>query len=156
ALRRVVKERPLSSNAVDRLAALVAPRNPREALGIQAAWAFELARSPRAEALLTQLARKAKTEVADVELAAKLYARAAQVAEKPLPLRLERAELLRDAGRSGELISELLEVAQLQHALGDTEGALKSWEEEAGLAEGLSRVDEALRTLQAMAEVCEE
>src|SRR5581483_9819416 len=48
-LRRVVKERPFSQAAVDRLAALVAPRSPREALGIQADWAAQLTRSPKAE-----------------------------------------------------------------------------------------------------------
>lgn len=156
ALRRVVKERPLSQNAVERLAALVAPRNPREALGILAEHATQLAPSPRTEKLLLQLARRARDEVADVELAAKLYGKAAEVTEDAVSIRAERAELLRQAGRSGELMQELLEIAQAKLQAGDVEGALEAWQEEAGLAEGLSRVDEALRTIQAMAEVCEE
>ncbi len=157
ALRRVAKERPLSQSAVERLAALVAPRNPREALGILAEHATQLAASPRTEKLLLQLARRARDEVADVELAAKLYARAAESStDDAVAIRSERAELLRQAGRSGELMQELLEIAQAKLQAGDVEGALEAWEEEAGLAEGLSRVDEALRTIQAMAEVCEE
>jgi len=156
ALRRVVRERPLSQAAVERLAGLVAPKSPREALGILADWASQLTKSPRAEQLLLSLARRAKTEVADVELASKLYGKAAEVAEDSLLIRAERAELLRESGKSGDLMQELLEIAQARHAAGDVEGALEAWEEEAGLAEGLSRVDEALRTIQAMAEVCEE
>jgi tetratricopeptide (TPR) repeat protein len=156
ALRRVVKERPLSQPAVERLAGLVAERSPREALGIQADWASRLSRSPKAAAELLDLARRARTEVADVDLASTLYGKAAEASEKPLPIRDERAALLREAGKSGELMQELLEIAVARHAGGDVEGALAAWEEEAGLAEGLSRVDEALRTLQAMAEVCEE
>ncbi|MBS1148486.1 MAG: Exonuclease SbcC [Myxococcaceae bacterium] len=155
-LRRVSQERPLNSVAIERLAALVQPRNPREALGLLAAHARALSPSPRTVERLLQLARRAREELADFELPAELYARAAEQAEAPLPIRLERAKLLRDAGRTGELMGELLQIAQLQLTSGEVEAALDTYQEEAELALQAGRVDEALKSLQAMAELCDE
>jgi|GEM_PF-456460 len=155
-LRRVTQERPLNAIAVERLAALVQPRNPREAIGLLATHARALSASPRTVERLLQLARRARVELADFDLPAELYARAAEQSEAALPIRLERASLLRDSGRTGELMGELLQIAQLQLMGGDVEAALAAWQEEADLALQSGRVDEALKSLQAMAELCDE
>ncbi len=155
-LRRLWQERPLNAVAVERLAALVYPRNPREALGLLATHARALSPSPRTVERLLQLARRAREELADFDLPAELFARAAEQSEAALPIRLERAKLLRDAGRTGELMGELLQVAQLQLMGGEVEATLETYGEQAELALQAGRVDEALKSLQTMAELCDE
>ncbi|MFZ5443840.1 MAG: tetratricopeptide repeat protein [Myxococcota bacterium] len=153
-LRRVVSERPLNAHAVARLAALVAARDPRAAFELRARWTETLTPSARTGELLLELAREAFRAHRDVEASVRLYGKAAACAEHPLPVRLETAEVLRETGRTGELMAELAEIAQLELTQGDLEGALAAWDEEARLAEGSGRIDDALRTLSAMAEVC--
>jgi tetratricopeptide (TPR) repeat protein len=154
ALRRVVRERPLNASALERLATLVSARAPREGFELRARWTEGLSRSERTAERLLELAREAHRQWDDVDSAARLYARAAEATEAPLPVRLEAAGVLRGAGRTAELMRELAEVAQLQLLEGDLDAALASWDEEARLAEGAGRVDDALRTLAAMTEVC--
>ena len=153
-LRRVVTERPLNGQAVERLAALVAVRDPRAGFELRARWAETLSKSARTAALLLELAREASKAHRDVESSTRLYVKAAAAAEEPLPIRLEAAQVLREAGRTAELMTELAEIAQLQLTSGDLEGALTAWDEESRLAEGSGRIDDALRTLSAMADVC--
>lgn len=153
-LRRVVTERPLNANAVERLSALVAQRDPRAAFDIRARWAQTLSRSVRTSELLLDLAREAHQKHRDLEVAARLFALSAAASDEPLAIHLESAGVLRQAGRTAELMSLLAEIAQLQLTSGDVDGALASWAEEAGLAEGSGRIDDALRTLSAMTEVC--
>ncbi len=155
-LRRVVTERPLNGHAVERLATLVAARDPRAGFELRARWAETLSKSSRTAELLLELAREASKVHRDVESSTRLYVKAAAAAEEPLPVRLEAADALRAAGRTAELMTELAEIAQLQLTTGDFEGALTVWDEEARLAEGSGRIDDALRTLSAMAEVCSE
>ncbi len=155
-LRRVVTERPLNGNAVERLAALVALKDPRAGFELRARWTETLSRSERTAELLLELAREAIRAHRDVETSTRLYGKAAGASEHPLPVRLELAEVLRNAGRTGELMAELAEIAQLELTTGDLEGALAAWDEEARLAEGSGRIDDALRTLSAMADVCSE
>lgn len=155
-LRRVVTERPLNGNAVERLAELVGTRDPRAGFDLRARWAETLSKSSRTAELLLELAREANKVHRDVEASTRLYVKAAAAADEPLPVRLESAEVLREAGRTAELMSELAEIAQLQLTEGDFDGALTAWDEEARLAEGSGRIDDALRTLSAMADVCSE
>lgn len=155
-LRRLHQERPLNRAAVERLAALLEDDSPREALGLLADYALSLSPGPHTQELLVSLARRAYAQVADVELASKLLAKAVSNAPSEIALREERAQLLRDAGRPGELMVELLEIAQAKLSKHDVEGALKAYEEESVLAENLSRTDDALRTVIAMAELCED
>ncbi|MDP2273446.1 MAG: flagellar hook-length control protein FliK [Archangium sp.] len=155
-LRRVVTERPLNGQAVERLAALVAARDPRAGFELRARWAETLSKSSRTGELLLELAREANAVHHDVETSTRLYVKAADAAESPLPVRLEAAAVLRAAGRTAELMTELAEIAQLQLTEGDFDGALTAWDEEARLAEGSGRIDDALRTLSAMADVCSE
>ncbi|MEW5741363.1 MAG: hypothetical protein AB1938_20745 [Myxococcota bacterium] len=156
ALRRVVQERPLSGHAVERLAALVARRDVKGAFELRARFAESLSRSARSAGLLLELAREAHQRHGDLELAHRLYARAAESSDAPLPVRQEAVALLREAGRTAELMVELHELAQLFVVAGDIDAALAAWDEETRLAEGAGRIDDALRTLTAMAELCEE
>lgn len=156
ALRRVVQERPLNARAVERLAQVVSRRDAKAGFELRARYAQSLAASPRTAALLLDLAREAHRAHGDVDAASRLYARAAEASDAPLPVRQEAVGLLRDAGRTAELMTALHEVAQLHVVQGDVDAALAAWHEEAGLAEGAGRLDDALRTLTAMAELCEE
>lgn len=153
-LRRVVSERPLNGAAVEKLSALVSARDPRAGFELRARWAETLSKSPRTAELLVELAREANATHHDLPAASRLFSKAAEASDAPLAVRLELTKLLRTAGRVGELMTELQEVAQLQLTSGDVDGALTSWAEEARLAEGNGRIDEALRTLSAMADVC--
>ncbi len=153
-LRRVVTERPLNANAVERLAALVAAKDPRAGFELRARWAETLSKSPRTAELLLALAREAVATHQDVDAASRLYAKSAAATDAPLEVHVEHAQVLRTAGRTAELMTELQELAQLQLTSGDLDGALASWGEEARLAEGSGRIDDALRTLSAMADVC--
>lgn len=155
-LRRVVTERPLNAQAVERLAALVSLSDARGGFELRARWAETLSRSPRTSELLLALAREADTVHGDLAVASRLFLKSAEAADDSLPIRLEHVELLRGAGRTAELMTELQEVAQLQLTSGDLDGALAAWSEEARLAEGSGRIDDALRTLSAMADVCAE
>jgi tetratricopeptide (TPR) repeat protein len=154
ALRRVVKERPLNGGALEALAALVARRDPREGFELRARWTEGLSRSVRTAERLLELAREAHRVHGDADVAARLYARAAEATDAPLPVRQEAVEVLRASGRTAELMRELAEVAQLELVDGRLDAALAAWDEEARLAEGTGRVDDALRTLAAMTEVC--
>ncbi|MFZ5471849.1 MAG: flagellar hook-length control protein FliK [Myxococcota bacterium] len=155
-LRRLVQERPLHSLAVERLAALVHPARPREAIELLAAHAGELAASERAVQLLVELSGRAREELADVELSAQLLRRAAERSPQPLALYRSLAELYRESGRTQELSAQLSQIAALELEQGDVEAALAAYEEEALLAESSGRVDEALRTLVAAVEICED
>ncbi|MBL9037036.1 MAG: flagellar hook-length control protein FliK, partial [Archangium sp.] len=153
-LRRVINERPLNGAAVERLAAMLEPRDLRAALELVAQHAETLSRTPRTVERLLQLARRARVELKDVELASRFYERATQGEAASLAIRLEHIELLRDSGRSAELRRELLDIAQHQLTSGDVDAALRAYAEAAGLAEGAGHIDDALRTLATMAEVC--
>lgn len=155
-LRRVVSERPLNGHAVERLATLVAAKDPRAGFELRSRWTETLSRSPRTAELLLELAREAHRVHRDVDASTRLYGKAALATDAPLPVRVEAAEVLRTAGRTAELMTELAEIAQLELTSGDLEGALAAWDEEARLAEGSGRIDDALRTLSAMADVCSE
>jgi tetratricopeptide (TPR) repeat protein len=156
ALRRVAQERPLSELAVERLAALVGQRDARAGFALRARYAESLSRSPRTAARLVELAREARQAHGDLDAAARLFSLAAEAADAPLPVREEAAAMLREAGRTAELMVELDEVAQLHVVAGAVDAALAAWDEQGRLAEGAGRIDDALRTLTAMAELCEE
>lgn len=153
-LRKLLERRPLCTAAVERLAALLSEHRPREAIQLLAEHALSLAPCERTSRSLQKLAERAKAELADVELSARLYGRAAEMSAQPLELRRARAALFREAGRTQELMAELAELADILLREGELEQALTSYEEEAQLAEQTGRVDEALRTLQAMVDIC--
>jgi tetratricopeptide (TPR) repeat protein len=153
-LRRVVQERPLHTQAVERLAELVTPRDARQGFELLARHAEGLSRSPRTAERLLSLARDARRLLDDAALSRRLYIKAAEGSDAPLAVRLELAAMLREAGQPSELLPELAELAQLHLTEGDIDAALGAWDEEARLAEGLGRLDDALRTLTAMVEVC--
>ncbi|MFT3710585.1 MAG: flagellar hook-length control protein FliK [Archangium sp.] len=153
-LRRVVSERPFQAQAVDRLSQIIGVRDPRAAFEIRSKWAETLSKSSKSVELQLQLAREAHQKHKDLDTAARLFGRAAAAADEPLPIHLEAAAVLRAAGRTGDLMGLLAEIAQLQLTGGDVDGALNSWSEEARLAEGSGRIDDALRTLSAMTDVC--
>ncbi|MBX5480766.1 MAG: tetratricopeptide repeat protein [Myxococcaceae bacterium] len=156
ALRRLVRHRPASESAARRLSALLAPKSPRESIEVLWGWARSVEEPGRALPVLEELARRARAELADVELTAAILRRAAEISATPLEAHRALVALHRETGRTQELMHELLQVAELSLAAGDDEGAIAAWEEEAALAEQSGRVDEALRTLQGLRELCED
>lgn len=156
ALRRVVRERPLSAIAVERLAAILGQTDAKAGFELRAHFAQSLSPSPRTSTALLTLAREARDVHRDVDAAYRLFALAADCADAPLGIHEEAAAALREAGRTAELMVELQACAQLKVMAGDVDGALAAWDEEARLAEGAGRIDDALRTLTAMAELSEE
>ncbi|MHB8873812.1 MAG: hypothetical protein ACYC8T_09030 [Myxococcaceae bacterium] len=155
-LRTLVEARPLCTVAVERLAALLHDENPRESIELLFRHASGLSPSEPTTALLLGLSKRAREELADVELAGKLLDRASEIAADPLPIHRELVELYREAWRTQDLMGELLTVASLQVEAGDSASAIEAYEEEAALAEGCGRVDEALKTLEAITELCED
>ncbi|MDP3237995.1 MAG: flagellar hook-length control protein FliK [Myxococcales bacterium] len=156
-LKKLVQERPLLTQAVERLASVFSSRGERRAaIELRARHLEQLSSSPRNAERLVLLAREARTSLQDVETALRLYRRAAEVHETPLAVRSEAVTMLREANRPAELMGELVEVAQLELTLGNSDAALAAWDEESKLAEGLGRIDDALRSLGAMADVCED
>lgn len=156
-LRKLVQERPLLTQAVERLAAIFSTRGERRAsLELRARHLEQLSSSARTADRLVSLAREARTGLSDVELALRLYQRASERHEAPLEVRREAASMLREASRPAELMAELVEIAQLELTGGDVDAALAAWTEEAKLAEGLGRTDDALRSLSAIADICED
>lgn len=155
-LTRLVAERPLSTPAVERLAALKGEVDPRAAIELLARHFESLGRSARAVERLVALARDSQRRPEELELTARLYRLAAAASDAPLPIHQELVGVLRDAGRTAELMGELHQVAQLCVAQGQVGDALAAWDEESHLAEAAGRVDDALRTVVVMAELAEE
>ncbi len=155
-LKRVVAERPLNGLAVERLANLMGRSNPLAALQVVAKHLETLAPSARTSARLLSLAREAATVHRDLDVATRLFGKAAEGSDDPLAVRLELVDVLRRAGRTAELMTQLQELAQLHIVRGEVDAALAAWDEESRLAEGSGRIDDALRTLTAMAQLSEE
>lgn len=150
AYRHLISERPLCEVAVQRLAALLEKDDPRAAFDVLVAHARALPPSKDTVMRLVSLSERARASLADINVAASLLSRAAELAEEPLPLHRSLAALYRDAGRTQELIAELRVVAMLSLKAGDVDLAIASFMEEARLAEDTGRLDEALRALAAM------
>jgi tetratricopeptide (TPR) repeat protein len=146
----VKAQRPLSRAAAERLSRLLQRDRPREAIEVLGQYARELAPSETRVDLLASLSQRARTELADVELASSFLKWAIENAGDPLPIHLRLAALYREAGRTGELLEELRTVAGLTRNSADWTGTLKSLEEQAQLCEQSGRVDEALHTLESI------
>lgn len=152
-LRRLTSHRPLCAAAVERLAALVHEKSPRDSIELLATHALSLSPSERTARSLVSLAERARAELSDIELSARLLGRAVEMSERPLELRRSLASLYRDSGRAPELMAVLLEIADQELAAGEVERAISAYQEEARLAEECGRIDEAIRTLTAMVEL---
>ncbi len=155
-LTRLMEERPLNTQAVERLAALKGEVDPRAAIELLARHFQSLGPSPRATERLVGLARDAGRRPEELELTVRLYRLAAAASDAPLAIRHELVTVLRAADRTAELMSELHQVAQLSVTLGEVASALEAWDEESRLAEAAGRIDDALRTIAVMAELAEE
>ncbi|MFL5322427.1 MAG: flagellar hook-length control protein FliK, partial [Myxococcaceae bacterium] len=155
-LEQVLRERPWSRIAAQRLSQLLARSNPRAA--IEVLWNQAKERHPSAELVseLLALSERARTELQDLDFAATIAARAAELSSSPLEVHRYLAGMYRESGRTGELMSELLLIADGCVASGDLEGAIAAYEEEATLAETVGRVDEAIQSLVAIRELCED
>ena len=153
---RVMREHPPAAVAVDRLAALWAPSRPREAVELLADFLEQSAASERVGRQLLALAARAKNELVDVELAARLLRRAAPMMAEPSEVHAALITLLRDAGRTHELMQELHTLASRALAARDLPTATVALEEEAQLAETVGRVDDALTSLAQLTELCRE
>ena len=150
AYKRLLVERPLNEVAVQRLAALLEKDEPRAAFDVLVTHARALPPSEETAGRLVLLSERARDSLADSTLAASLLARAAEMAEEPLPLHQSLADLYRDAGRVPELMAQLQVVAALCQETGDVDGAISACSEHARLAEEAGRVDESLRSLEAL------
>ncbi|XXF77129.1 flagellar hook-length control protein FliK [Myxococcaceae bacterium GXIMD 01537] len=153
AYRRLIAERPLSEEAVQRLAGLLEQDDPRGAFEVLVAHARALPPSEATARRLVTLSERARASLADINIAASLMTRAAEMAEAPLPLHRALAGLYRDAGRTQELLGELRVVARLGLEAGDVDLAITTFVEEARLAEDSGRIDEALGALAALREL---
>lgn len=152
ALLQLQRARPDDPWVIEQLAEIYWEDRPREAVRLLRELAGRLRHGGRAAGLLIGAAERVRRELSDVDLASELLAAAAEVAFEPLPVRQARVELLRDAGRTPELLTELSQVAALLEARGDEAGALAAHLEVAELAESSGRVEEALRTLEEVRE----
>jgi len=154
-LQRLIKQRPLSLPAAERLGNLLRTERPRDSLEVLWNYARQLALSARKTELLVSLAQRAREELADFDLAARLLRDAVDTAADPLPIRRQLTELYRAAGRSADLIQELRAVADLTESAGDVDGLVQALAEEAALCEQTGRVDDALATLDRLSATCE-
>ncbi|HVG57281.1 MAG TPA: flagellar hook-length control protein FliK [Hyalangium sp.] len=149
AWRRLAAQNPRDELAVLRLAALLEKQDPRGAFEVLVTHAKSLPPSEETAARLVELSDRARASLADVDVAASLLARAAEMSSEPLPLRQRLAELYREQGRTQELLSELRRIATLSIQLEDLEAASAAYAEGARLAEDSGRMDEALEALAA-------
>ncbi|WNG50593.1 flagellar hook-length control protein FliK [Archangium minus] len=150
AYKRLLVERPLNEVAVHRLAALLEKDEPRAAFEVLVAHARALPPSEDTAKRLVSLSERARESLADAALAASLLARAAEMAKDSLPLHQALADLYRDTGRVPELMAQLQVVAALCQEGGDLDGAISACAEHAQLAEESGRVDDSLRSLEAL------
>jgi tetratricopeptide (TPR) repeat protein len=155
AWRRLTEQSPRDELAVQRLAALLEKQDPRGAFEVLVTHAKSLPPSEEAVERLVALSDRARASLADVDVAAALLARAAEMASRPLPLRQRLAALYREQGRTQELLAELRRVATLSVQLEELDAAVSAYNEEARLAEDAGRMDEALEALGALRELLE-
>jgi tetratricopeptide (TPR) repeat protein len=146
-LRTLLRERPLCTAAVERLADLLSVRNPRESIALLASALEGRAPSLPVGETLLHLARRARTELADTELSARLLERAARAMPEPLLVRRAQAELFRETGQSAELLKVLRALAEEASSSGDAASALAALDELSKVAVQLGRADEALDVL---------
>ncbi len=147
-LRRILEARPTQDAAIDRLSELVCRRDPRAGLTLAIEAHGRKVPSARTAHRLVELAERAHGELVDLELSLGALRRAAEMSDDPLAVHRRIADLLREAGRTGELGVALERVAQLSIAGQDPYAAIEAYEEMARLAEEGGRVDAALATLE--------
>lgn len=155
AWRRLTEQNPRDELAVQRLAALLEKQDPRGAFEVLVAHARSLPPSEEAVERLVALSERARASLADVDVAASLLARAAEISAQPLSLRQKLAALYREQGRTQELLAELRRIAALSVQLEELDAAVTAYSEEARLAEDVGRIDEALEALSALRDLLE-
>ncbi|HYH97269.1 flagellar hook-length control protein FliK [Hyalangium sp.] len=155
AWRRLTAQNPREEFAVQRLAALLEKQDPRGAFEVLVTHAKSLPPSEEAVQRLVALSERARASLAEMDVAASLLARAAEMASEPLPLRQRLASLYREQGRTLELLAELRRVAMLSIQLEELDAAVAAYGEEARLAEDSGRMDEALEALGALRDLLE-
>src|SRR5260370_39310823 len=112
-LREFIRERPLCLAAAERLSRLVFSDRPREAIEVLRSYATQLGSSDQRADLLVSLAKRAREELADFDLASRLLRDAAEKAEDSLPIQRQLVERYRATGRLQELIDVLRTVAAI-------------------------------------------
>jgi tetratricopeptide (TPR) repeat protein len=149
-LRGLLRERPLSTAAVERLADLLSVRNPRESIALLASALEGRAPSLPTGEMFLHLARRARAELADTELSARLLERAARAMPDAWAVRRAQAELFRETGQTTELLRVLRTSAAEAKAAGEPALALSALDELAQLAQEAGRPDEAVEVLEAL------
>lgn len=146
-LRGLLRERPLSTAAVERLAEVTAARNPRESILLLANALQGRTPSRAVGERLLELGRRAFAELADAELARTLLEAAASAMPEPWAARRAQAQLFRQTGRSAELLTTLRRLWEEAAQAGESDAALAALQELSQVAEELGHVDEALGAL---------
>ena len=149
-LRGLLRERPLSTAAVERLSDLLSVRNPRESIALLASALEGRAPSLPVGEMFLHLASRARTELADTAWSAKLLERAAQAMPEPLKVRRAQAELFRETGQHAELLLALRALSEEAAAAGEGQASLSALDELAKVAAELGRGEEALEVLGAV------
>ena len=154
-LRRLLRERPLSTAAVERLAEVLAAKSPRESITLLASALQVRAPSQAVGESLLQLGRRAFAELADADLASALFERAASAMPDPSAVRRAQVDLFRQTGRSAELLSTLRTLWQEATLAGEAAGALQALDDLARLAAELGHTDEAVEALSTLRDALE-
>ncbi|MGZ6162668.1 MAG: flagellar hook-length control protein FliK, partial [Myxococcaceae bacterium] len=146
-LRRLTDRPDAPTAAVERLAELRARTDPREAVTLLAEHQLRQAPSEETGRALLKLADRARSELADPELAERLLVGAAAALPDPLPAHQARSALHRETGRPGALLAALQATAEHLLRGGDLSLASGVLEEIADVASRADRPDDALEAL---------
>ena len=147
ALRRLASRSDAPSAAVERLAELRARTDPREAIELLASHQLRQPPSEEVGRALLRLADRARSELADPDLADRLLLGSASALSDPLPAHQARAALHRETGRTAALLEALQSAADHAFRRGDLALASAALEELAEVAVRADRPEDALEGL---------
>ena len=146
-LRRLAERPDAPSAAIDRLAELRGRTDPREAIELLASHQLRQPPSETVGRALLSLAERARSELADPDLADRLLLGAATALPEPLPAHQARAALHRETGRTAALLEALQATADQGFRRGDVGLASGALEELADVATRADRPEDALEAL---------
>ncbi|MCL2625586.1 MAG: flagellar hook-length control protein FliK [Cystobacterineae bacterium] len=155
-LEDILASSPQCLPALNKMVALLAPQKTEAGMVF---WLKHFEQQVMGESFLGQtlaFARQAFLEFQNASLGGSLFLLAEKTAEDVRSLQEEHVALLRPLNQPEFAAKHLNKLALLRLKGGDIQGALEAWEEELRAQESLGNTHEILRTLQAMAELCED
>ncbi|MCL2012033.1 MAG: flagellar hook-length control protein FliK [Cystobacterineae bacterium] len=155
-LEDILSSSPQCLPALNKMVALLSAQNAEAGMLF---WLKHFEEQPMGESFFGQtlaFARQAFLELKNTSLGESLFLLAEKTAENLQSLQEEHVALLRPLNQPELVSKHLNKLALLRLGAGDIQGALEAWEEELGAQELLGNIHEVLRTLQAMAELCED